>query len=255
MKFFSIITICRNNLVELKNTHNSILEQTSNDFEWIVIDGDSTDGTKDWLRQNNDSLSTSEPDSGIYDAMNKGISKATGKYLIFMNSGDCFNNENVLENSKTITESHNLPAFVYGDSIDISEEGLSYYRKAKNYKKNWRGMISQHQAMFFNKEKLNGLIYSEEYKLSGDYAFISSFLKNKGKNEIIYLNFPVCKFSMGGVNETKRFAALKEDYKIREKIINLSLFSNITLYFLHYIHGLMKKTNPSLRFVKHKHNN
>lgn len=252
MKFFSIITICRDNLLELKNTYDSISKQSLNDFEWIVIDGDSTDGTRKWLVETAISIWLSEPDEGIYDAMNKGISIANGKYLIFMNSGDRFENESVLDETKKRIKKHNLPAFVYGDSVDIAEDGLSYYRKAKSYKKNWKGMITQHQSMFFSTQLLGKLKYPKEYKLSGDYAFISSFLKNKAEIEILYLNFAVCKFSMGGLNELKRFDALKEDFIIRKKIISMPLLLNATLYSLHLTHAVVKKAIPSFRFLKHK---
>jgi len=252
MKFFSVISVCKENLSELKKTYDSISNQTFTDFEWIVIDGDSKDGTKDWLRKTAVSNWISEPDLGIYDAMNKGIYKSTGKYLIFMNSGDCFESDTILEDYKSIIEQNDFPAFVYGDSIDIAENGSSFYRKAKNHNSNWKGMITQHQAMFFNKEKLGKLIYLEEYKLSGDYAFISSFINKRSKDDIIYLNRPICKFSMGGLNESKRFQALKEDYKIRKEIIKLPLYKNQILYLLHYFHAIIKKTTPSIRFIKHK---
>ena len=216
MKFFSIITVCKNNFDDLKKTYDSIISQTIDNYEWIVIDGDSKDYTREWLENNHLPEWISEPDNGIYDAMNKGIAMAKGRYLIFMNSGDCFDRNSVLANSQVIIKQQNFPAFVYGDSVDISEDGFSYYRKAKNQKKNWKGMITQHQAMFFNREKMGNLKYLEEYELSGDYAFISSFLNNKNNDDILCLNFPICKFSMGGLNETKRFKALKEDYKIRK---------------------------------------
>lgn len=252
MKFFSIISICKNNLSELKKTYNSISHQTLKDIEWIVIDGNSTDGTKEWLIKTTETNWISEPDNGIYDAMNKGISRAKGIYLIFLNSGDCFDSDTVLENSMAIIEANKYPAFVYGDSVDISENGSSYYRTAKNYKKNWKGMITQHQAMFFNKEKLGDLMYPEDYKLSGDYAFISSVLKGLDDFDILYLNFSVCKFSMGGLNESKRFDALKEDFKIRKNIIKIPLIVNSILYLLHFTHAVIKKSNPSLRFLNHK---
>ena len=252
MKFFSIITICKDNLSELKKTHISISQQTSEDYEWIVIDGDSSDGTREWLKNIKTANWISEPDNGIYDAMNKGISFAKGKYLIFMNSGDCFDNNSVLSQCQKILEQHGSPAFVYGDSVDISENGASYYRKAKNHKKNWKGMITQHQAMFFNREKAGDIKYNEDYKLSGDYAFISSFLNNISNDDVLYLDFAICRFSMGGLNETRRFQAIKEDFKIRKDIIKLPYYLNLILYFLHYIHAVIKKANPSIRFIKHK---
>jgi len=126
MKFFSIITICKDNLSELKKTHISISQQTSEDYEWIVIDGDSSDGTREWLKNIKTANWISEPDNGIYDAMNKGISFAKGKYLIFMNSGDCFDNNSVLSQCQKILEQHGSPAFVYGYYLNLILYFLHY---------------------------------------------------------------------------------------------------------------------------------
>ena len=101
MSKLSIITINKNNCEGLQRTIDSVLSQTWHDFEWIVIDGDSTDGSKELIEkyQKHFTYWCSEPDKGIYNAMNKGITASKGEYLIFMNSGDCFYNEMVLEES------------------------------------------------------------------------------------------------------------------------------------------------------------
>jgi len=252
MRLFSIITICRNNIEELIDTHNSIKNQSFKDFEWVVIDGDSQDGTKKWLDQIKPSICISEKDNGIFDAMNKGISNSGGEYLIFMNSGDKFANDEVLEKvSKTIAQNKH-PHFIYGDSIDVDENANEFYRKAKSLSRNKIGMITQHQAMFFNKAVLGDSKYSLEYPLAGDYAFISNFLNQVDKDKIIYLEFPICKFDMGGTNEIHRFKALKEDYRIRKNIIKVPFLYNVVLFKLHLLHTIMKKIRPSSRFLKHK---
>nr|MBC8490102.1 glycosyltransferase [Bacteroidota bacterium] len=181
MKFFSIITVCKDNLEELKKTHESIIAQTINDYEWIVIDGNSRDGTLGWLERTNLANWISEPDKGIFDAMNKGLNKSSGKYIIFMNSGDTFASEEVLSKARTSIENNSYPVFIYGDSIDISEDNNEFYRKAKNYKKLWMGMITQHQAMFFKREKVGKTKYSEEYYLTADYAFVSEIVMKSGE--------------------------------------------------------------------------
>jgi len=252
MKFFSIITVCKNNLEELKTTFNSIESQSCKDYQWIIVDADSDDGTKDWLKKIISVDWISEPDKGIYDGMNKGISLSQGKYMIFMNSGDCFASDDVLQESKDHIKKNRDPVFVYGDSIDISEKNNEYYRKAKSYKKNWMGMITQHQAMFFNKDKIGNINYSYDFPLSADYAFISTVLKNTNSSNIFYLNFTICKFSMGGINELQQFQAIKEDYLIRKNIIKLPGLVSSGLYLLHYFHTLVKRLSPSSRFIQHK---
>lgn len=255
MSFFSIITICKNNLEELKLTFQSLEGQSNSDYQWIVIDGKSEDGTKEWLARLPSANWISENDNGIYDAMNKGIAMAEGNYMIFMNSGDCFAADDVLEKSKKEIKKSKNPKFIYGDSIDVSEDGNKFYRKAKNYRKNWMGMITQHQAMFFSINDSKRLFYTDEFPLSGDYAFISKTLKELPDSRILQLNFPVCNFSMGGINESQRFQAIKEDFIIRKKIIQIPFVLNMTLYLLHYMHASLKKTTPSIRFIRHKTNN
>lgn len=211
MKRFSIITVCRNNLEELINTYDSVYNQDQSLFEWIVVDGNSSDGTKEWLADNNTSQWVSEPDDGIFDAMNKGIHLSTGEFLIFMNSGDTFANYDVLKNVNEFIVQNNTPYFIYGDSIDVDEKGGEHYRKAKHFSKNWIGMITQHQAMFFNKNALDESTYSYDYPITADYAFISEFLERVDRNKIHHIGIPICKFSMGGTNETHRIKALRED--------------------------------------------
>jgi putative colanic acid biosynthesis glycosyltransferase len=236
----------------LQKTYHTVKDQGCKDYEWIVIDGNSNDGTKEWLEQNPIARWTSEPDKGIYDAMNKGIYKATGEYLIFMNSGDEFASKFVLEESKRKIEEKGRPKFVYGDSCDVDENNQQHYRRAKHHSKNWIGMITQHQAMYFYRPALGTMQYSLSYPLAGDYAFISAILSKLDESELLYLNMPVCKFNMGGTNEIHRFKALKEDYRIRKEIMGVPFIRNQILYGLHYLHTIIKKTKPSSRFIRHK---
>ena len=100
MSIFSIITVTRNNLPGLKRTHDSLKIQICHDFEWVVVDGASTDGTPDYLRTTG-AIWVSEPDSGLYDAMNKGLGNAVGDYIVFMNAGDLFAAPDVLDKIKS----------------------------------------------------------------------------------------------------------------------------------------------------------
>jgi len=254
MPLFSIITICRNNLTELIYTFETIKSQSDLDYEWVVIDGNSSDGTKEWLAGNHlNNKWISEPDKGIFDAMNKGIHLSEGKYLIFINSGDAFPDNMVLSKIHTqLKIGINEPTFIYGDSIDIDELGNKYYRKAKNFKLIRKGMITQHQAMLFNKIHLPEIKFDTKYKLTADYALVCDILSNSGSEKILKVNFPICKFSMGGTNEIFRFKALVEDYKTRRKILKLTVLESVFLFVLHFIHTLIKKTIPSSRFIKHR---
>ena len=118
----SIITINLNNVNGLKRTIDSVVEQTNKNFEFIVIDGKSTDGSVELIKENEKEFSyfVSENDLGIYNAMNKGILNSNGEYLLFLNSGDWLNNNNVVENLLPLLKTFDV---ISGD-IDIFDKKL-----------------------------------------------------------------------------------------------------------------------------------
>jgi putative colanic acid biosynthesis glycosyltransferase len=243
---FSVVTVCYNDRSNLEKTASSVLGQSFDGFEWIVVDGNSSDGSQDVLeRIADDRLSwSSEDDRGLFDAMNKGMNRAKGRYFIFMNSGDTFFDSCTLNTvARAIADSPVEPAFIYGDSIDCSDNGNAYYRRAKSHLLHWRGQFAQHQAMFFRNTSLR---YDLAYRVTADYAFIGEFLKSvKTPAEAIRLNAPVCRFLLGGINEKKRFKALSEDFVIRRRVFGMSLWSSGLLYGLHFSHTLVKRLFPS----------
>ncbi len=253
---FSIITVCRNDLEGLKLTRDSLYGQSYTDFEWIVVDGKSTDGTSNWLKQlTYTNLSwVSEPDNGIFDAMNKGIRTAKGKYLLFLNSFDELADDLVLQKvNDLITGSKGRLRFIYGDSIDITDEGAALYRKAKHHGTHVRGMFTQHQAMFFINNP--DILYNSDYKLVADYAYIGRNLEDIDEQGIAYIDMPVCRFKLGGTNESSRFRALKEDFLIRKNEFRLNTFLCYTLYSMHFMHTVLKRVLPgAARLLRYKQN-
>lgn len=252
MPLFSVITVCYNDFQNLKRTSSSVLGQSNTSFEWIVVDGNSSDGSPQFLENIVDTRLTwqSERDRGLFDAMNKGMDRANGRYLIFMNSGDTFFDSNTLDEvSVAIASAKAEPPFVYGDSIDFAEDGFAYRRHAKSHLLHWRGQFAQHQAMFFRATRLR---YDLSYPLTADYAFIGQFLKSVDQpSEIIRLEVPVCRFLLGGLNEKKRFRALREDFLIRRRVFGMSLWASAILYALHLAHGIVKFSFPSMvRFFR-----
>ena len=168
----SIITVNLNNAVGLKRTIESVVAQTFTDYEYIIIDGGSTDGSVDIIKQYADRISywVSKPDKGIYHAMNKGIRKAKGEYLIFMNSGDCFvpdvlikvydqlSSDIVCGNAELV--SGNGKKWVYDSP---SSEDLSLYRFLHS--------SLPHQASFIKKALFQNNLYNENYKIVSDWEF------------------------------------------------------------------------------------
>lgn len=127
----SVITVCWNSAKEIIHTLESVLAQDYPDIEYVVVDGGSTDGTVDIIRRYADRIQTfvTEPDQGVYDAMNKGISLATGDYVMMMNAGDFFPSSDTLSRAVAMMDDRDVDVY-YGDSIEICEGGSQYYRES-----------------------------------------------------------------------------------------------------------------------------
>lgn len=217
---FSIVTITYNNRDGLSRTANSIQNQTNKNYEWIIIDGASTDGTQDDFPHYPSATIISEPDNGIYDAMNKGINRATGDYLIFMNAGDMFATPDILDHVNSLT--HPNPDLIYGDSI----EG-AYYKTARTPQHiNW-GLFTHHQAIFYNRQALGDIRYDTHYKIAADYDLTLRFLQNH-KNAM-YIRKPICIFEQGGISQQQVKRGRDEQFLSRQKNKSCSIFINYTV--------------------------
>lgn len=242
---FSVITITYNNLEGLTRTHKSIAAQSCDDFEWLVIDGASTDGTADYLETANAQW-ISEKDNGIYNAMNKGIARARGDYLVFMNAGDEFAADDVLQKvSAHINAQQNLPGFVYGDAI---EDGR--IRRARSHMKAAWGMFTHHQAMFYRRETLGALRYDESYKISADYKFTLQMLKQS--THILYVPVPVCVFETGGISQQNVRQGRREQRRARREVLGMTPAQNLRITSAQKCVMFVRKTCPKLYWLLRK---
>jgi putative colanic acid biosynthesis glycosyltransferase len=216
---FSIVTVTRNNLPGLRATAASIEIQSCRDFEWIVIDGDSGDGTKDYLSAL-PARALSESDNGIYDAMNKGIDRAGGEYLLFLNAGDRLATPQTLKNMMLMLEGED---FAYGDSL---ENG--HVKPARPRRKILHGMITHHQAMFYRRGAVGPLRYDTRYRIASDYKFTLEFLKKT--ESALYCPFPVCIFEPGGLSQANMREGRIEQFRIREELRACPRPLNAALY-------------------------
>lgn len=169
--FFSVITINYNNCDGLRRTIESVVGQTSDEYEYIIIDGNSTDGSVDVIKENAASISywISERDNGIYHAMNKGIAQVHGSFCVFMNSGDCFYNNSVLKTIKSIASNEDIivgKVAVNKKGVIISpppKEELTLYHL-------YSGSIP-HQGAFIRSDLLRKHPYDENLKIASDWKF------------------------------------------------------------------------------------
>ena len=175
MSMISIITVNYNDANGLEETIKSVMAQTYRDYEHIVVDGDSSDGSKEIIDKYRDKLSwaVSEPDNGIYHAMNKGIRASKGKYLLFLNSGDTLYNENVLD--KTVEKLKPDHRIYYGDVLRIFENGTS---KIKTYPNElsfgfFVDSALAHQSVFIDRTLFDEIsFYDESYKVLADWELL-----------------------------------------------------------------------------------
>ncbi len=211
----SIITVVFNGEQTLDATIKSVINQTYNNIEYVVIDGGSKDNTINIIKKYDSKISKwiSEPDYGIYDAMNKGIDMSTGDYIWFMNSGDELANKNTVEN--IISSCPNSDIY-YGDTVMIDSNGNEIGNRRlsppdiltwKSFKK---GMLVSHQSFIVKKQIVQ--LYNLKYKFSADFEWCLLALKNA--KSITNTHLTLSKFLDGGITKQNIAAGLKERFKI-----------------------------------------
>lgn len=203
----SIITVCFNAKDTIEKTFLSILNQTYKNAELVVIDGGSDDGTIDIINKYREKISyfVSEPDKGIYDAMNKGIKASSGEFIIFLNANDAFFNENTLEEVIKALNKNPEAKLLFGDAEYITEDQKNSQTITNEKIKNNFSLIYNnicHQSIFYNKSLFEKFgFYSDEFKIYADWDFnIKCLVQNKVA--AIYLPTVICKFQLGGACST-----------------------------------------------------
>ncbi len=216
----SVITIVFNDVENIEKTINSVFSQTYSNIEYIIIDGASKDGTVDIIKKYSDKLFfwSSEPDAGLYDAMNKGINKARGDYVCFLNSGDLFFEENTIEKMFSSTKNNEVDIF-YGETVIIDSKGTVKGKRRLSAPKqmNWKsfknGMLVSHQAFIPALKKVPK--YDLKYKYSGDFDWCIKIMKNSKK--IHNTNQILIRYLDGGLTKQRLIKSLKERFRIMSK--------------------------------------
>ncbi len=223
----SIITVVKNAVNTLEHTLKSIYSQTYQNIEHIVIDGVSTDGTLDVVEKYKDKISyfISEPDAGLYNAMNKGIKAATGDILFFLNGDDQLYENTTIESIVEAFRKTNAD-MIYGDLIAVDTKKQTEELQPGNIadKFFWINQCLCHQVIFYKAElfKKYGL-YDEKYKIAADYDVnLRCIIKNKAK--AVYVPEVISKFTVGGLGHQN-----KETYDREQKEIAKKYFSSYQL--------------------------
>ena len=229
----SIITVVYNSVQLIERTIKSIIHQSYSNLEYIIIDGGSYDGTVDVIKKYERNIQKwiSEPDKGIYDAMNKGIHLANGDYILFINSGDELYNNEVL--SKIFINNLNADV-IYGDTsiTDIHGNLIGKRRlrppKRLSYKSFKKGMLVSHQSFIVKKTIAPN--YNLDYKYSADYDWCIRILKN-AKN-VQNSNITISKFLQGGKTSETIYSGLFERFTIMLKHYGISNALTYTILIL-----------------------
>ena len=219
---FSIITVVRNDLNGILNTYNSLKNQSYTNYEWVVIDGNSTDGTKEFL-QNLDCKFInyiSESDKGIYDAMNKGIIICKNMYVLFLNAGDIFFDFNILNIVKNKLQENKVDVLFGGVNMYFSHKYF-YYKNPQEIDKviNF-SLPGHHQSTYYSNNILKKINYDINFPDSGDYLLIVKMFKF-GITTVL-LDQPLSIFYVGHTSFKRIFQILYASSKIQKFYLRLS---------------------------------
>jgi glycosyltransferase involved in cell wall biosynthesis len=246
----TVLTINYNNYLGLEKTIKSVLNQTYKNIEFIVIDGASSDKSSSILKKFRDPIDflISENDTGIYNAMNKGIKKATGDFLIFLNSGDYFYSVNSLTDFMSKIKTAEFA--YYGNAIILdpvsNKSFLSPAKQQENYTPSYT-FTPNHQAILFPKSFYSNFNYNESYKICSDADYI---FKLSTTLPLIHINKTLTIFELGGVSNTfksfsKTVRHMKESFSVHISHQKYKFFAFIYIpskfIFKYFLHRLFKK--------------
>ena len=251
----SIITINRNNNQGLQKTLQSVLMQSYDDYEYIVIDGNSTDGSEAFLRStsNTNFSYSSEPDSGIYNAMNKGIMKAQGDYLLFLNSGDTLLHYQVLEN--VINQFDDEKSFIGCNLILDKSSGREEKTHPKKISFNY--LLTKtiyHPSTFIKKEMFEKYgVYNEKNKIVSDWEF---FFKTIALNGESFQSIPIALtlFDMDGIssNMQDNERIVRERKDVVDNYLGVIKNSKTDLYLFNQLQNPSHRIKLLMRIEDHK---
>ena len=261
MTKFSIITITYNAEAFLPRTVESVLSQHYRDIEHIIIDGASTDSTisvaqdymqRSYAAQNGHEVRiVSEPDNGLYDAMNKGLRQASGDYICFLNAGDFFPNANVLDNivSRSLTgkSRQQLPAVIYGDTDIVDNDGnfLRHRRLAPPRNLTWRsfrkGMLVCHQAFYARLDIARTVPYDTRYRYSADVDWCIRVMEEAERMGagLAYVDSVVVNYTQEGQTTKHHRDSLKERYRVMQ--CHYGAFTTALMHAWFAVRAVVKK--------------
>ncbi len=234
----SIITINRNNALGLEKTLKSVAAQTFKEFEYIVIDGASTDGSIEIIKKYESQFAhlkwVSEPDAGIYNAMNKGIDMASGDYIQILNSGDCFAANDTAKRMLAALEKAGNPSILYGNMIKCFSDGEKLIDKSfAEQEITLQGMYTgslNHDPAFIRRDLFSKYgYYDETLKIVSDWKwYLQAIILGGEKPQYVDLN--VTLFDMTGISETNKELDKAERKQVLEQLFPQAVLADYERY-------------------------
>lgn len=218
----TVITVCYNCAQTIERTIKSVLSQSYPLVEYIIVDGNSNDGTVDVIRKYEQSISfwLSEPDKGIYDAMNKGIDAATGELIGFINADDFYADGAIEAIAKRYIETN--ADVIYGDLTFVDDNGPQTDWKAQEDLKDFYcGMLIPHPSTFCKAKLLKKYKMDVGYKIAGDYKLLLQLYHDKMK--FVHVDKVVSFFYTGGISNCRIYRAAKETYAVSVSFVKNDL--------------------------------
>lgn len=212
---FSIVTVSYNCADAIRKTLESVVGQDCADKEYIIIDGGSTDGTADIIREYEEHLTywCSEPDGGIYQGMNKGIARAQGQWIIFMNAGDVFADEHVLSQVASFLDEEKYD-ILYGDIL--TEKKGELHRKIAAEPCNKQRMYFCHQAAFVQTRLLKQMPFDTRFQMSADFYFFKYCYLSGYKFR--HIPVTIALYDSHGVSNRQRLKGLYENIRVIKEL-------------------------------------
>lgn len=232
----TVVTAVLNDAGHIEQTILSVISQTDIEIEYIIVDGGSKDGTLELIGKYKDKISLliSEPDRGVYDAMNKGIKYSTGDFVYFLNSGDVLLNPSILSKIK-LEELKERNAIIYGNVVVAygNIEALEKPRPFFNSKMKFKGIGICHQSMFFPGELIRNEKYDLSYNIAADYD-LAYRLWRKG-TEFLYRDITIAKYDWGkGIssNPYKLLDVYRENARVCHQQLNPLYWAKMVLEYI-----------------------
>ena len=238
----TIITVTYNCEQEVESTIRSVLDQDWPDLEYIVVDGASKDGTLDIINRYHGKISKiiSEPDRGLYDAMNKAVSIASGIWCAFLNAGDVYVNNHVISELFESIKQGDEKKVVYGNTELVYRDGHRAFHKTSTIERlQWtfgRYQPYTHQAVFYNITKKEDCTYDLRYRIAADYDVACRYWKKYGKSAYYYVPITVCSYkAFDGVSSNPSHRKKADKEKLLIKFRNRMNLFEIIKDFVRYL--------------------